>query len=155
MTLMSTSESLHIHPNQKESTRTDDKGKLLKTLKYTEVIANHYNYRGAVDEHNANRHDCGTKHGLSLEEIWKTTRWTHRVSAFILAISEVNAYLAMIYFGATQLELLKKLAFELIHNTLESGTGEERPENGGRRVKIRFTKLPQRYHIQVLRVGNG
>ena len=28
----------------------DDKGKLLKTFKYTEVIANHYNYRGAVDE---------------------------------------------------------------------------------------------------------
>jgi len=148
MTLMSTSESLHIHPNQKENTRTDDKRKLLKTLNYTEVIANLYNYRGAVDEHNANRHDCGTKHGLSLEEIWKTTRWTHRVSAFIL-------YLAMIYFGATQLELLKKLAFELIHNALESSTGEERPDNGGRRVKIRFTKLPQRYHIQVLRVENG
>ena len=28
----------------------------------------------------------------------------------------------------TQLEFRKKLAFELIHNTLESGTEEERPE---------------------------
>ena len=52
---------------------------LLKTFKYTEVIANHYNYCGAVDEHNAYRHDCGTKHGLSLEETWKATRWANRV----------------------------------------------------------------------------
>ena len=104
---------------------------LLKTFKYTEVIANHYNYRGAVDEHNAYRHDCGTKHGLSLEETGKTTRWANRVFAFILAVSEVNAYLAMRYFGElkmTQLEFRKKLAFKLIHNTLESGTEEERPE---------------------------
>ena len=79
MTLISTYGSLHTHPNQKESVRTDDKGKLIKTFKYTEVIANHYNYRGAVDEHNAYRHDCGTKHGLSLEETWKTTRWANCV----------------------------------------------------------------------------
>ena len=40
-------------------------------------------------------------------------------------------YLAMRYFGElkmTQLEFRKKLAFELIHNTLESGTKEERPD---------------------------
>ena len=43
----------------------------------------------------------------------------------------MNAYLAMKYFGElkmTQLEFGKKLLFELIHNTLESGTDEERPE---------------------------
>ena len=74
------------------------------------MIANHYNYRGAVDEYNAHRHDCGTKHGLSLEDTRKTTRWKNCVFAFILAVSEVNAYLAMRYFGElkmTQLEFWK------------------------------------------------
>ena len=99
MTLMCTYASLHTHPNQKESIRMDDKGKLLKTFKYMEVITNHYNYRGAVDEHNSCRNDCGTKHGLSLEETWNTTRWGNFVFAFILAVSEVNVYLAMRYLG--------------------------------------------------------
>ena len=43
----------------------------------------------------------------------------------------MNIYLAMRYFGElnmTQLEFRKKLTFELIHNTLKSGTEEERPE---------------------------
>ena len=99
MTLMSTYGSLHTHPNQKESVRTDDKGKLIKTFKYTEVIANHYNYRGAVDEHNSYRNGCGTKHGLSLEETQKKTRWENRVFVLILTVSEVNVYLAMRYLG--------------------------------------------------------
>ena len=49
----------------------------------------------------------------------------NRVFAFILAVSEVNAYLEMKYFGElkmTQLEFRKNLAFEFIHNTLKSGT---------------------------------
>ena len=95
------------------------------------MVANHYNYCGTVGEHNKYCHDCGKKHGFSLEETWNTTRWENRVFAFISAISEVNAYLAMRYFGElniTQLEFQKKLAFELIHNPLESGTEEERPE---------------------------
>ena len=75
MTLMSTHGSLHTHPNKQESVRTDDKGNFLKTFKYMEVIANHYNYRGAVDEKKAYQRHCGTKHGLSLEETWKTKRW--------------------------------------------------------------------------------
>ena len=90
-------------------------------FKYTEVIANHYNYCGAVNEHNAYWHDCGKNNGLSLEETWKTTWWSNRVFVFILAVSEVNAYLAMRYFGElkmTQLEFRKKIAFELIHNKL-------------------------------------
>ena len=55
----------------------------------------------------------------------------NRVFALILAVSEVNAYLAMRYSGELkmkQLEFRKKLAFELIHNTLRIGTEEERPE---------------------------
>ena len=95
MTLMSTYGSLHTHSNKKESFRTDDKVKLLKPFKYTEVIANHYNYCGAVDEHNAYCHDYVMNHGLSLEETWKTTRWVNLIFAFISVVSEGNAYLAM------------------------------------------------------------
>ena len=86
---------------------------------------NHYNYHGAGDENNAYQNDCGTKHGLSLEETWKTKRWENSVFAFILAVSEANAYLAMRYFGKlnmTQLEFRKKLVLELIHNTLQRKT---------------------------------
>ena len=89
-------------------------------FKYTEVIANHYNYSGAVDYHNAYMRDCGTNYGLGLEETWKTTRWENRVFAFDLVVSEVNAYLSMIYFGElkmTQSQFRKKLAFQLIQNT--------------------------------------
>jgi hypothetical protein len=45
-----------------------------------EVISNHYQFRGAVDEHNAKRHDGrGTGCGISLEVSWGTTRWENRV----------------------------------------------------------------------------
>ena len=144
MKLMSNYESLHARPNQKESDRTDYKGKLLKTFKYTEVIANHYNYCGAVDEHNAYWHDFGTKHGLSLKETWKTTRWEVAFLHLFLAVSEVNAYLAMRYFGElkmTQLEFRKKLAFELIHNTLENGTEEERPKKRRKKRQNTLQKI--------------
>ena len=83
--------------------------------------SNQYNYRVVVDEHRAYQLDCGMKHVLSLEETWRTTRWENCVFQFILAVSEVNAYLAMRYFGElkmTQLEFRKKIAFELIHNKL-------------------------------------
>jgi len=60
---------------------------------YCDVFVNHYSFRHAVDDHNHLR-----QADLSLEETWKTHRWENRVFAFILAISEVNAFLAMRYF---------------------------------------------------------
>ena len=50
---------------------------------------------GKVDAHNRWRHDGGANQGLSIEETWDTKRWENRVLAFIIAITEVNAYLAM------------------------------------------------------------
>ena len=76
-------------------------------------------FRAAVDFHNSKRHDCGTKHGLSLEETWRTTNWSLRVFSFIIAVCEVNAYLAMKYFGelsCTQLEFRRRLAHDLVFN---------------------------------------
>ena len=53
----------------------DDEG-MTRKLKYTETIANNIDYCGAVDIHNAKRHDDGTKNGLIVKETWWTTNWT-------------------------------------------------------------------------------
>ena len=85
-------------------------------------MANHFDYRSAVDDYNNKRHDGGSKHGLSIKEAWRTTNWCICVFSFILAITEVNAFLMMKFFGGwkgTQLEFRKKLAYELIHNALD------------------------------------
>ena len=118
MTLMSTYGSLNANTNQRDSIRYDDNNRPV-VFKYNNVVGNHFEYRDAVDQHNAKRHDCGTKLGLSLEGAWKTTRWPVRVFSFILALTEVNAFASMKYFGSyegTQWEFRKKLAYQLIHN---------------------------------------
>lgn len=46
-----------------------------------------------VDDNNNNRHDSP-----SLEETWGTHRWPIRVFSFLLALSEVNTFLAFRYF---------------------------------------------------------
>ena len=75
-----------------------------------------------MDFHNSKRHDCGTKHGLSLEETWQTTNWTLRVLSFIISITEVNAFFAMRFFGGltcAQLEFQRKLAHQMVHNAYD------------------------------------
>ena len=47
-------------------------GEIVK-FKYPEVVSDHYRYRGAVDNHNALRHDDGTKSQFGLESKWGTT----------------------------------------------------------------------------------
>ena len=71
------------------------------------MIANHFDYPDAVNFHNSKRRDCGTNHGLSLEETWRTTNWALRVFSLILALTKVNAFLEMRFFGgysSTQLD---------------------------------------------------
>ena len=64
-------------------------------FKYPEVVTDHYRYREAVDNHNALRHDGGTKSQFGLESKLGTTWWSIRFFAFSIACTEVNAYLAM------------------------------------------------------------
>ena len=76
------------------------------------MIANHYKYCVAVYEQNAKRHNGGSKNGLSLEETWRTDRWANCICVFIMAVSEITAYLTMKYFqdlNMTQIEFWKKL----------------------------------------------
>ena len=42
----------------------------ISKFKYSEVVADHYIYRGGVDNHNALRHDGGTKYRFGLDSKW-------------------------------------------------------------------------------------
>ena len=87
-----------------------------KAFKLQEPFANHYLYRHVVDDHNNGRHALP-----AIEDTWGTHRWPNRVFAFILAISEINTWLAFRHFvwknNDTELvDFRKKLAFALIRN---------------------------------------
>ena len=118
MKLMSTYGTLTIPTNQTDTFRKTDKGEK-KSFKYTECFLNHYKYRHSVDDHNNLRHRTP-----SIEDSWKTKRWAIRVFFFLLAISEVNAFLAYRYFILDKTSQPKmtlilfrcKLAIQLIHN---------------------------------------
>jgi hypothetical protein len=73
-----------------------------------------------VDDHNNLRHAL-----QSIEDSWVTKRWEVRVFLFILAITEVNAFLAIRYFTfcngdidgcPTLLKFCRLLAWEMIRN---------------------------------------
>jgi hypothetical protein len=57
---------------------------------YTLPFDNHFHYRHAVDDHNNLHHLLP-----SWEDTWVTQRWELCVLAFIIAVCEVNAYLAI------------------------------------------------------------
>ena len=63
MSLTSTYGSLQVKSGQKESIRVGENGESSK-FQYTEVISNHFDYRGAVHFHNSKRHNCGTSTGF-------------------------------------------------------------------------------------------
>ena len=95
------------------------------TFEYPEVVKNHYTYRHAVDDHNSRRQSP-----ISIERTWETRYWPNRVFAFLLAVTEVNVYLAMTnIYGAPamkQIQFRQKLARELMENTyLEIDKREE------------------------------
>ena len=87
MKLMSTYGSLTPKEGHKEAQRTyKHQGTTVTTsFKYTEPYANHFLFRHAVDDHNNLRHSVP-----AIEETWTTMRWSNRVFAFLLAVSEVN-----------------------------------------------------------------
>ena len=125
MMLMSTYGTLNDH-NGKETSRNVDG--VTSKFRYSEVIHNHYKYRHLVDDHNAKRHAP-----ISLEMTWATKTWTHRVFAFLLAITEVNTFLSERYFngadygdgGASILAFRKLFSGDLIFNEHLSEKEEE------------------------------
>ena len=126
MKMMSTYGDVDVPPNQEKTGRfyKDESGKIVhREFEYTTVFSNHFKYRHTVDDHNNLRHSTP-----SLEETWITHRWPNRVFSFILAVCEVNAFLAYKYFilkeqdsGTKALSLhqfRRKLAMSLIYNDM-------------------------------------
>jgi len=81
----------------------------------------HFRYRHAVDDHDNLRHALP-----SVEDSWTTQRWEVRVFSLILAISKVNAFLALRYFtfakgtiaGCPSLIVFRqRLTWQLIRNS--------------------------------------
>ena len=67
-------------------------------LNYTEVVFDHYIYKGAVGNQNALIHDDRNKSQLGSDSAWVTTWCPIQVFSSFMACTEVNAYLAMKYF---------------------------------------------------------
>ena len=66
-------------------------------FKYPKVVADHYTYRGAVDNHNSMRHYGRTKYKIVLDSTWGTTCWTIQFFSFFIAYTEVNTYTDRMY----------------------------------------------------------
>jgi Transposase IS4 len=85
------------------------------TFDYPEVFSNHYKFRSFVDHHNGLRHSP-----IGLETTWGTKQWEKRVFAFVLAVTEVNVFIASQFFyhgnHASMLDFRGDLAKELIEN---------------------------------------
>ena len=124
MKLMSTYGGLIVKPNERTSKRVyfdeQKQESVTVSFQYTEPFSNHYLYRHSVDDNNNLRHQLP-----SIEDTWKTQRWANRVFAFIIAVTEVNCYLAFKYFlweqNRTQKiptlhEFRRDLALKLIFN---------------------------------------
>ena len=111
MMLMSTYGTLQRRGEEKD--RIVDHAKV--SFKYPELIFNHYTFRHAVDDHNNRR-----QAPISIKRSWSTNWWPNRVFAFILGVTEVNVYLALVNIfnceSIEQLEFRKLLAYHLIHN---------------------------------------
>ena len=86
-----------------------------KNLKYTEPFSLHYRYRHQIDDHNNRRHSP-----ISLEETWAPKRWENRVFAFLIAVTEVNAYRMRVYlkpgYTSPHLKFRRALVMKCINN---------------------------------------
>ena len=93
---------------------------MVKKLKYKLPFDWYFCYRHAVDDHNNIRHELPP-----IEDTWVTDQCECRVFAFILDISEVNAFLILRYFVycgllregvPTLLEFRQNLVWQIINN---------------------------------------
>jgi hypothetical protein len=89
-----------------------------KSFKYTEPFSRYSKAKHWVDDHNNRRHDP-----IGLEEVWGTKWWPMRQFTFMCSVAEVNACHSQARGKREQtmpqLEFRRKLAQELLHNTLD------------------------------------
>ena len=137
MKMMSTYGGLVVNEGQRESVRKfikDGKNEE-KKFQYQVPFSNHFDYRHVIDDHNNLRHMIP-----SLETTWITHRWATRVFSFLLAVTEVNCYLAFKYFiwgGAEKMTLAEfrtEFAWALVNN--EYMDKEEVRELEGKKKRV-------------------
>ena len=94
---------------------------MVKKFKYKLLFDWNFSYGHVIDYHTNLRHAL-----TSIEDTWMIDLWECWVFAFILAISEVNAFLILlcfVYCGLcwegmpTVLDFCQKLSWQLINNT--------------------------------------
>ena len=120
--LMSTYGDFSVPIGQEKTKRTHETNGMMSIITFfmTRVFSSHYKYRHAVDDNNNLRHSTP-----SIEGSWITHRWADRVFAFLLAVTEVNAYICFRYFIWKPLkrkcvpsihEFRRRLAYLMIYN---------------------------------------
>ena len=144
MKIMSTYGGLLENDWQPESARTykDLAGKTQNvSFRYKIPFSNHFDYRHVVDDHNNLRHQVP-----SLEQTWTTHRWAIRVFSFLLAVTEVNCYLAFRYFVWDEerrmdfMAFRSKLGWALINNEFKRNE-EARDTRSKKRKKLQMHHL--------------
>ena len=118
MKMMATSGSLMADETCRTTSRhwVENGEEKTKEFSYILHFDHHFRYRHAVDDHNNLRHSLP-----SWEDTWVTQRWELRVLAFVIAICEVNAYLAIRFIEGktcmpTLLNFRRKYGWQLIMN---------------------------------------
>ena len=117
MKIMATGGVIESDDTCKTATRGQGAGRV--QFPYTKPFDWHFRYRHAVDDHNNLRHAVP-----SIEGTWLTQRWEIRVFSFLLAVTEINIYLAMRWFvwskdeELTLLQFRREFAYALINNPL-------------------------------------
>ena len=92
MKMMATYGALNPYSYERDTKRYvkyRDDNTTITMFKYTKPYSNHYRFRHSIDDHNNLRHQLP-----SIEGTWVTQRWPIKVLGFLLAISEVNTFLA-------------------------------------------------------------
>lgn len=87
------------------------------------LVEEYFDGAPAVDIHNHIRQS-----GLSLEGVWNTQKWHHRMYASLFGIIEANSYLAFRYFKRNltvkHSDFTEALALQLIHNPWNAGDAQ-------------------------------
>ncbi len=122
MKMMATGGKLVADDSCKTTTRkwVESGLKVVKEFVYTLPFDWHFGYHHDIDDHNNLCHSLP-----SWEDTWVTQRWECRVFSFIIAVAEVNAYLAVRYLlGCAEMPMLlnfhQKLGWQLILTELHA-----------------------------------
>lgn len=105
---------------------TKDGKELSASFKYTKPFYLHFRYPHAMDDHNNLRHQIP-----SFDETWTTCHWACCGIAFLLVVTEMNAYFTVRYFVwsaeemTTLVEFHCQLAWALIKDLEQMGDQEE------------------------------